>query len=80
MSSITVKKLIEILSEFSPDMPVVLDGYEGGVYECRLAHQVKVALNYHDKKNWWYGPHELTDRVWEEDLPLLKTIDAVRIC
>jgi hypothetical protein len=57
---ITVEQLIEQLKQHDPQLPVVLSGYEGGVY-CgpSNATTVTIALNINDPDDWWYGPHEL---------------------
>jgi hypothetical protein len=57
---ITVEQLIEQLKQHDPQLPVILSGYEGGVY-CgpNEINTVTIALNVHDPDDWWYGPHEL---------------------
>lgn len=54
----TVRELIELLSEFRPDARVMVDGYEGGVKELQTATMRDVFLDYHPKKTY-YGSHEL---------------------
>ena len=56
----TVRELIELLSEFRPDARVMVDGYEGGVAELNQVTMKDVLLNYHEGL-WFYGPHEVVD-------------------
>jgi len=61
---ITVEQLIEQLKQFDPKLPVMMPGYEGGVYDGPTRFQTaKVALGVNDA--WYYGPHEI---VWDEEL------------
>lgn len=55
-----VSELISELQKFDPKLPIVLSGYEGGVY-CgpNDINTVTVALNVNSPEDWWYGPHEL---------------------
>ena len=56
----TVRELIELLSEFRPDARVMVDGYEGGVAELDRVTMQNVLVNYHEGL-WYYGPHEVVD-------------------
>lgn len=53
----TIKELIQKLQQFDPSLPVLLSGYEGGVYQPNKVYEVTIALNVNDA--WYYGPHEL---------------------
>lgn len=52
----TVKELIQILSELPKDQRVLVDGYEGGYCDILRAQIIKVKLNVHDET--YYGPHD----------------------
>ena len=54
--AVTVKDLIEKLSSFPPNLPVFVEGYEGGFSDILVVKQVSIALNQH--KEDWFGPHE----------------------
>jgi hypothetical protein len=64
---ITVAQLIQQLQKHDPQLPVVLSGYEGGVY-CgpSNATPVTIALNINDPEDWWYGPHEIVHEGFQE--------------
>lgn len=55
----TVEELINQLKQYDPKLPVLLAGYEGGVYEARgnAISEVTIAINVNDA--WYYGPHEI---------------------
>lgn len=53
----TVGELIAKLQTFDPALPVMVDGYEGGVDYPRIAEEVNsVVLN--QQTDWFYGRHE----------------------
>lgn len=53
----TVGELIAKLQTFDPALPVMVDGYEGGVDYPRVTEEVKnVVLN--QQSDWFYGRHE----------------------
>lgn len=58
-----VKELIEKLSTFPPNLPVYLDGYEGGVGDPGDIREVRVALDWNGRSGWYYGPHEVVEVV-----------------
>jgi len=54
----TVKELIEYLSNYDPNLRVCVDGYEGG-YDDLIPENicaVTVSLNVHEEH--YYGPHD----------------------
>ena len=58
--NMTVQELINRLQEFDPKLPVMLSGYEGGVYPGpNNFNTVTVALNVNSPEDWWYGPHDI---------------------
>ena len=63
----TVEQLINELKQFDPKLPIVLKGYEGGVYDGpNTLSVVVVAVNANNPDEWWYGPHEI---VWDDEMP-----------
>lgn len=62
----TVRELIELLSEFRPDARVMVDGYEGGVKELKRAVMKDIFVDYHAGMTY-YGPHEPVDSTWISD-------------
>ncbi len=62
----TVQELIEELKQFDPKLPIMLKGYEGGVYDGpHNLSVVPVALNANHPDEWWYGAHEV---VWDDEM------------
>jgi hypothetical protein len=54
----TVKELIEHLSELDPELPVFTYGYEGGYNDLeKVLQEDEIVLNVHDE--WYYGKHDL---------------------
>jgi hypothetical protein len=52
----TVKELIEQLSELDPELHVFTSGYEGGYHYVSLSEPDKFCLNVNTE--WYYGPHD----------------------
>lgn len=52
----TVKELIQKLSELDPDLHVFTHGYEGGFNDIEISEPKDISLNVHE--HWWYGKHE----------------------
>jgi hypothetical protein len=66
----TVKELVEFLNRYSPDMPVMVQGYEGGfqdVLEENITTQ-DIVENYR-RRECFYGPHESLEVVQDMDSP-----------
>ena len=61
-----VKELIKMLSEQDQEAMVVISGYDGGVNELRVVSAAVVELNVNE--SWYYGKHELDDRVFPGDI------------
>ncbi len=55
----TVKKLIEKLSELDPELHVFVHGYEGGFHYAKMSNVQDIYLNVNDE--WYYGPHDTRD-------------------
>lgn len=57
----TVKELVEFLSKLDPSLPIVVDGYEGGVDYLELPIDiVQVELDVYES-SLHYGKHEIRD-------------------
>jgi hypothetical protein len=52
-----VKELIEQLQKFDPELPVMIQGYEGGIDAPEKPYQTPIRLNVHEE--WYYGKHEI---------------------
>ena len=55
----TVKELIEQLSQFKPDTPVVVKGYEAGFNDEHEVELLSIQLN--TNTIWYYGAHGTND-------------------
>lgn len=53
----TIEELIKHLEHYDPKLPVMLSGYEGGVYQLGKVRKITFATNVNDA--WYYGPHEI---------------------
>lgn len=71
----TVKELIEKLQELDPELHVFIPGYEGGFHHAGLSDVKNICLNVNEE--WYYGPHELTEHVHEDDRPKYKRAKGV---
>jgi hypothetical protein len=54
----TIKELIEALSKFDSDTPVVVGGYEGGYNDVTIVKAESIQLNVN--KQHYYGAHGRT--------------------
>lgn len=52
----TIAELIQTLSQYDPDLPVVVKGYEGGYNDISLIEELNLQLNVNTEN--WYGAHE----------------------
>ena len=58
----TVKELIEQLSELDPELHVFVKGYEGGYQHVKPWKLSAIQDIYLDvNPEWWYGPHDTRD-------------------
>lgn len=58
----TVRELIEQLSELDPDLHVFIQGYEGGYQHVKPWKIPAVQDIYLDvNPEWFYGPHDTKD-------------------
>ncbi len=63
----TVAKLIELLKKHDPDMPVIVNGYEGGFDDIARIEEVTISLNYHERD--YLGTHEHYSTAEKEHSP-----------
>jgi hypothetical protein len=61
----TIRDLIGKLQTFDPNLPVMVDGYEGGVDTPGDIYQAPIILNVNDK--WYYGKHEILTKPFSYD-------------
>jgi len=61
----TVKELIEKLKTLDPELYVFVPGYEGGFHYAGFSDIKNICLNVNEE--WYYGPHELTEHIHEEE-------------
>ncbi len=54
-----VSELIDRLKEQPQDAMVVIDGYEGGVWEADSVKIVKIKTDVNSE--WYYGDHEIAE-------------------
>lgn len=54
-----VKELIEVLSQFDPELPVVVSGYEDGFNDVTEVKPLTIRLNVY--QDWYYGAHAAGD-------------------
>lgn len=59
----TIQELIDALSKFDPNTPVVVRGYEGGYNDVTFVKKESIQLNVN--KQDYYGAHGLTDEQYE---------------
>lgn len=73
----TVKELIEKLSELNPELHVFVRGYEGGYVKVKdISEEQEFALNVHSE--WYYGPHELAkDKMYVPDKSNYKIVNGI---
>lgn len=51
-----VKDLIEVLSQYDAELPVLVDGYEGGCNDVDLIEEIEIVKDVNTE--WYYGSHE----------------------
>ena len=62
----TVKELIEKLQSLDQELPVFIDGYEGGCNDLTDLENIEVVKDVNTA--WYYGSHEKIDDLHEEVL------------
>jgi len=61
MTRFTVAEMIAALSGLPGNLPVVVNGYEGGLEDAITPQQVAIELNVNASTSTYYGPHEIAD-------------------
>ena len=59
--AMNVQELITALQSYSPEMRVIVRGYEGGYHDLTSPKETAIRLNVHERDCWYYGPHEDAD-------------------
>jgi hypothetical protein len=54
----TVKDLIEKLQSLDQELPVFVNGYEGGCDDLTDLKEIEVVRDVNSEKKWYYGSHE----------------------
>jgi hypothetical protein len=54
----TVQELIEYLKGYDPTLPVVVQGYEGGVADVKPEGITVIPIRLNVNTESYYGPHE----------------------
>ena len=69
----TIQELCDRLSQFPPDTPVVVRGYEGGFNDFLKVEAVEMQLNV-NAEHWYYRAHSKPDVLSKAiaDVPLTK--------
>ena len=60
----TVRELIDQLSELDPELHVFVPGYEGGFHYAKMSDVKDIYLNVNPE--WFYGPHDTRDHCRQE--------------
>lgn len=71
----TVEELIKVLSTFPQDLPVVVDGYEGGVDDKFEVQRAKVKWDAYKEGYDYFGDHDVLR--WEGDPEYADGTDVV---
>ncbi len=69
----TIKELIETLSKFDPDTPVVIRGYEDGYNDVSIVRPKTMQLNVNEKHHY-YGAHDCVKGLIVPDKPMTDVI------
>lgn len=79
----TVGELIEALSKLDPNTRVFTHGYEGGWDDVHLPTKGflvhDISLNVRKQEEWWFGMHEKTQDIMEEDRSKYETVKGVLV-
>ena len=70
----TIQELCDRLSQFPPDTPVVVKGYEGGFNYVNKIEPLEMQLNVNPI--WFYGSHGTNDHQHEpiEGIPMTPVV------
>jgi len=73
----TVKELIEKLQTLDQEMPVFINGYEGGYDDLTDLTNIEVVKDVNTQ--WYYGSHEKIDDLHEEVLETFTKNGKLRV-
>ena len=73
----TVKELIEKLQTLDQEMPVFINGYEGGYDDLTDLANIEVVKNVNTQ--WYYGSHEKIDDLHEDVLETFTKNGKLRV-
>ncbi|ASC71715.1 hypothetical protein XM38_026690 [Halomicronema hongdechloris C2206] len=68
----TIQDLIATLSQFDPNTPVVISGYEGGYNDVSVVRPLEIQLNVNNKH--YYGAHHCVKGTLVPDVPLTSVV------
>lgn len=71
IQSMTVKELIERLSQLNPESLVLTRSYEGGMDAVGSIEEVKVV--YREDQPWYFGDYDTPDS-GESDKPVIEAV------
>jgi hypothetical protein len=69
----TIKELVEALSKFDSDTPVVIRGYEAGYNDVSIVELYTMQLNVNEKHHY-YGAHDCVKGLIVPDKPMTDVI------
>jgi hypothetical protein len=79
----TVGELIEELNKLDPSTRVFTKGYEGGWDDVELPTKGfrihDISLFVKKEEEWWYGRHEKTQEILEEDRHKYEIVKGVLV-
>lgn len=67
-----IQELIETLSQYDPNTPVVISGYEGGYNDVSIIEQKTMQLNVNNK--YYYGAHDCVKGLIVPNKPMIEVI------
>jgi hypothetical protein len=68
----TIQELITALSQYDPNTPVVISGYEGGYNDVSIIQEKTMQLNVNNRH--YYGAHDCVKGLIVPDKPMVKVI------
>ena len=68
----TIQELIKTLSQYDPNTPVVISGYEGGYNDISIIQEKTMQLNVNNKD--YYGAHGCVKGLIVPNKPMVKVI------
>ena len=74
-AAITVQQLIALLATYSPDLCVVVNGYENGFDDVEPGRVSVTRIELDIGKHWWDGRHAAADRAVDEHVG--RIVDAL---